>query len=160
MKKLSLCLLLALSVLTSCSDDDSNNTDTNSGGGLTNNPLSGTVYGQDFTIQGGRAQHVTMFNVESISIDVSALALGCGAPSTDTSFPIRIVAPRQEGTFTTDVYVTFNDPNSTDYVSVSGGNTVEITSLTATTVKGKVRSGSTTTNNYINGSFELPICQP
>jgi hypothetical protein len=155
MKKLAFCLFLAGSLFVSCSDDDSSNTNDN-GNGLSNNPVSGQLYGQAFNIQGGRASLTSFFNIESVQIDISSQAIGCEASS--DNFPIRIIAPRQEGTFTTDVYVSFNDPNSTDYVSISSGNTVEITELTATSVKGRVRSVSSSTDNSVNGAFEVPIC--
>lgn len=160
MKNPLLYFLLAISLCISCSDED---TDTNKNAyGFSGNPISGTLYGRNFTMRGGRAARVNMFNVESIEIQLSAQNLGCEAASGSANFPIRITAPRATGVYTEDVYVTYEDPDSDSYVSVAsgmGGNLMEITSITETKVTGNIISSSTTTNNNINGSFEIPICQ-
>lgn len=156
MKKLTMCLLLAVSVFVSCSDDDSDTNNNNDG--WSNNAAAGKLYGEDFTMKGGRAAFISFANVESVQIDLSPELLGCSAQSGEENFPIRIIAPREEGTFTTDVYVSYSDPNSTDYVNVSNGNTIEITEVTPNFVKGRIRSTSASTDNSLNGTFDVSVC--
>ncbi len=156
MKKNVLFALLVPVLLMSCTSDDSEN---NTGTGISNSPVSGKLYGKNFTIAGGKASLVMFSGVESADIVISAQALGCSASSTSANFPIDIITPSAVGTYTTNVYVTFNDPDTDDFVSVSGGTTVEITSSTPTMIKGKIKTSSTTTNNNINGTFEIPICE-
>lgn len=140
----------------SCSGDDS---EENTGGGISNTPVSGKLYGKNFTIGGGKADFITFSGVESADIEITAQNIGCETASTSSNFPILITTPRAVGTYTSNVYVTFHDPDSDAYVSVSGGTTVEITAVTSTLITGKIKTSSTTTDNYINGKFEIPICQ-
>lgn len=158
MKKLTMCLLLAASVFVSCSDDDSDTSNNNNNDGWSGNPISGELYGNSFEMKGAKASFISFFDVQSVEIEISSQMLNCTAGSSDENFPIKIVAPREIGTFTNNVYVSYNDPNSTDYVSVSSGNTIEITALTPSFVRGRIRSASATTENAINGTFDVTVC--
>lgn len=156
MKKLVFAFLVTIFLFNSCSNDNTTTEQTND---FSNDPVSGKLYGSNFTMEGSKAALVTMFNIASVEIQLSSEDLGCEASSGSTNFPIRITAPRAVGAYTTDVYVTFNDPSSDNYVSVSNGSTIEITSITDTMVKGKIRASSNSNDNAINGTFEVPICQ-
>lgn len=152
MKKIALLIAMFFAVV-SCSSDDSSD----SNGGITDNPVSGTLYGNDFTLGGGKAYFEEIFGEESVEIWLTADDLGCETLGF-TDFPISIIAPRTEGTHTTGVYVTFTDPDSSDFISVSSGNTIEIISLTDTEIVGKIKASSTSTDNAIEGRFEISIC--
>jgi hypothetical protein len=119
---------------------------------LSNNPVSGKLYGNNFTLVGSRGS----VSGEFITLELSAQSVGCDGSI--ESFPISVYAPSAVGTYTTGVSVTFEDTNSSDFVSVSGGITVEIQSIGATIV-GRVKAASISTDNNINGKFTVPVCQ-
>lgn len=148
-------LLLLCSLLFSCSDssDDKVNED-----GISSNSLSGKLYGTNFTIGGGKGSLANVFGVDSFELYFTSQNLGCEALGF-SDFHITLIAPRQIGVFTNDVYLTFNDPNSSDFISLSSGITVEILSITDNLVIGKVKGASSSTDNFIEGKFEIPICQ-
>ncbi|MCA6422832.1 MAG: hypothetical protein IM568_08460 [Flavobacterium sp.] len=154
MKKISIFILLAF-LSFSCSDDSDENSND---GAITNNPVSGELYGTPFTIGGGKGVFDEVFGVDSVELYLTTEDLGCETLGF-SDFPITIIAPRIVGVHTTDVYATFNDPDSSDFISLSGGITVEIISITDDLVVGKVRAVSTSTDNSIEGKFELPICE-
>ena len=137
-------------LLFSCSSTEE--TDDNSTSGLSNNPVSGTVYESSFALGGGRANVATDY----VTIELSSQSIGCDDSSSD--FPITVYVPNAVGTYTTDVSVTFEDPNTDDFVSVSGGVIVEIQSI-GTSIVGRVKATSISTDNSINGKFTIPVCQ-
>jgi hypothetical protein len=155
MKKLSLCLLLALSVLTSCSSDEETTTVVNEEG-LSSEPLKGVVYGDAFTIGGGYARRQNINQVESISMNISSQQLDCDDAGSN-GFPIYVLAPASVGTHTTNVSASFDDEETGGFVSTAY-ITVEITSITETMVKGKILAKTSSEDNNINGAFSLPIC--
>ena len=145
--------------LTSCSSDDSSSTDNNNNnGGISNNPVSGTLYGDDFTIGGGYARMQTINEVESFTLYMTDENLDCD-DAFSGDFPIVVRTPSAIATHTTGAAISFNDPGSDDFISVGSGVTVIITEVTDTMVKGKVKGASTSTDNDINGTFSLPICE-
>ena len=157
MRKLPFALLLFLSVFTfSCSSSDDDN-DGNEPTTISDNPVSGQLYGEAFTMDGGKAVLREVFDVQSVEIHLTAEDLGCETLGF-SDFPITITAPAAVGVHTTDVYASFEDPNSSDYISLSGGITIEIISL-GNTVVGKVLAASTSTESNINGKFDVEICQ-
>jgi hypothetical protein len=150
MKRIAFCLVFFITTLLfSCSSTEDTD-DTNSG--LSNNPVSGTVYEDSFVLGGGRGAE----NVEFLTIELTSQSIGCDDSSID--FPITIYAPYAVGIHTTDVSVTFEDPNTDDFVSVSSGVIVEIQSI-GTTIVGRVKATSISTDNSINGKFTVPVCQ-
>jgi len=153
MKKFAL-LIALFSMIVSCSSDDSGD----GTGGITDSPVSGKLYGQDFNLGGGKASIDEFFGEEMIEIWLTSENLGCETPGL-SGFPISIYVPKAEGTHTSGVSVTYRDTESSDYISLATGNTVEIISLTETQVIGKIKSASTTTDNNIEGKFEIEICQ-
>lgn len=156
MKKLSAIITFFL-VLTfiSCSTDEETNTIDN--GEISNNPVSGELFGSSFTMNSNKARNAIVFGIESVEIYLSAQELGCEILGT-SGYPIYIVAPKAVGTHTTNVFVTFNDPDSDDFVSISSGITVEIISINESSVVGKVKAASTSTDSSINGKFESTFC--
>lgn len=153
MKKITIFILLAFLGF-SCTDDS----DENSTGAISNSPVSGKLYGSDFTIGGGKGIFDDVFGVESVELYLTAEDLGCETLGF-SDFPIIVIAPSEVGTHTTNVFVTFNDPNSSDFISLSGGLTVEIISITDDLVVGKVKAASSSTENAIEGKFEIPMCE-
>ena len=142
-------ILFLVTLFSSCSSTED---ETEDNGGLSNNPVSGTLYGNAFTLVGSRGS----VSGELITIELSAQSVGCDGTFED--FPISIYTPNAVGTYTTNVSVSFEDPNSSDFVSVSGGITVEIQSI-GNTIVGRVKAASVSTDNTINGKFTVPVCQ-
>ncbi|MFL9843041.1 hypothetical protein [Flavobacterium rhizosphaerae] len=156
MRKMFLSAFVAATLLVSCSSDDSD--DTNSNGGFSNGPVSGTIYNEDFTAAGGVARPITLSSTESLYIYLGTSALNCESSTANT--PIWITVPAAEGTYKpqTDGHVQFR---STDGDSFEGAidAEIEITSITETSVKGKVKAtGFDDDENNINGTFEVPYC--
>ena len=157
MKKLILSFLTVFSLL-ACSTDDEN-TGGDNGSGISNSPLSGKLYGVNFTADGGRADLNVVFGDAVVEIRIGSEGLACETSQFSGEFPIRITAPRTEGTHNSNVYVTFNDPNSDSFISVSGGIEIEIITLTETSVDFKIKATSTSTDNNINGRHQVVICE-
>jgi hypothetical protein len=156
MKKLSTIFVsLFILICISCSSDEETNIKGNDE--ISNNPVSGKLYGSSFTMNSSKARNAVVFGNESVEVYLSSQNLGCGILGT-SGYPIYIVAPRTVGTHTSNVYVTFNDPNSSGFISISSGVTVEIISINGTTVIGKVRATSQSTVSEINGKFESTFC--
>lgn len=149
---------MAASVFVACSDDDNDSNNNNNDGGWSNNPAAGRLYGEDFNSQSGKSKFISFYDVQSIQLELSSELFNCSAPSSEEYFPIKIIVPRSEGIHTSNVYVGFSDPNSTDYVNVSSGNIVEITELTPQRVKGRIKTSSVSTDNSLNGTFNVPVC--
>ena len=149
-------LALAALFAFSCSSDDDNN-DNPPADQLLNTPVAGTIYGDAFVISadGGYASNILSNEVEKVNIYLTAESIGCDAPD-GSEFPVSILAPRAIGTHTANVSASFNDMNSTDYVSTSN-ITVEIISV-GETVVGRVMGSSLSEGNTINGKFEVPYC--
>lgn len=154
MKKIALLIAMFFAVA-SCSSDDSGDSN---GGGITDNKVSGKLYGSDFTLGGGKASLIEFSGVESVQILLTAQDIGCETFGS-SDFPITIFTPKAVGTHTAGVSVTFRDTESTDYISVGSGNTLEIISVTDTQIVGKIRAASSSTDNHIEGKFEISICQ-
>lgn len=71
--------------------------------------------------------------------------------------PISITAPNEEGVYDSRIYVSFNDPDSDDFISVSSGFKLEIISLTADAVEFKIKVESGTTDNKLEGMYQVAI---
>lgn len=156
MKKLSTVVLslFMLSILSCSSDEESDN---NTGTEISNNPVSGKLFGKSFQMNSNKARSADIFGNPSVEIYLTAQNLGCEVLGT-AGYPVYIVAPRVVGIHTNNVFVTFNDPDSDDFISLSSGITVEIISLDETSVVGKVKAASTSTDSSINGKFESTFC--
>ena len=139
----------------SCSSDDADNTTPEDQ--FLNTPVAGTVYGEAFVISanGGRASNILSNEVEKVYIYLTAENFGCDAPDA-AEFPVTLLVPRTVGVHTTNVSASFKDMNSTDFVSTSNIK-VELISI-GETVVGRVMGTSVSTDNTINGKFEVPYC--
>lgn len=154
MKKITV-ILFAL-IAFSCSDSDSPEEEIITG--ISDNSVSGKLYGANFALNGGKGFLTNVVGVDSYELYFTSQDLGC--ETTEFSgFPITLTAPREIGTHTTNVYLKFRDPNSSDFVNTSSGITVEIISNSNNLIVGKVRGAAVTTDNSIEGRFEIPICQ-
>lgn len=156
MKKLAFCFALFISAFTiSCSSDEEDTTNSDSGA-ISNSPATGSVYGNNFTTGGGLASETNMFGVDSYRIELASSTVGC-ADIVDS--PVVVFVPKTIGTHTSNVYVTFSDTDSDDYVSVSSGIKVEITSIGEHLVgKVKAQTGTSSESSTINGKFDVLIC--
>lgn len=156
MKKLAFCFALFISAFTiSCSSDEEDTTNSDSGA-ISNSPATGSVYGNNFTTGGGLASETNMFGVDSYRIELSSTTVEC---SDIVNSPVVVYAPKTMGTHTTDVFVTFNDSDSDDFVSLSSGVTVEIISVGEHLVgKVKAQTGTSSESSTINGKFDVIIC--
>lgn len=155
MKKLLLPAMVAASLLISCTSEDS---DESANGGFSNDPVSGVVYDEAFTFGGGKASPITVNGVESLYIYLGESALNC--ESSTSACPIWIVVPEAVGSYTpqTDGHLQFED-NADGGFEGSLDAEIEITSITATTVTGKVKAtGFYDDENSINGTFTVPYC--
>lgn len=146
--------LFMLTVMSCSSDEDSGSGDTKA---ISNNPVSGKLFGKTFQMNSNKARNANIFGEESVEVYLSAENLGCGVLGT-SGYPIYIVAPRKVGVHTTNVFLTFNDPNSDDFISLSNGLTIEIISISETSVVGKVKAASQSTESSIEGKFESTFC--
>lgn len=156
MKKIILSVCVSLALFACSNDDETGSKDDSSG--ISNDPLSGMLYGETFDATGGRADYQNVFGEDMVVIQLSSEGLGCETGEFSGYFPINITVPQAEGTYNQGVYVSFNDPNSSDFISVSSGMDVEILSLTADTVEFKIKVSSTTTANNLEGKYQVAIC--
>ncbi|MDT0294838.1 hypothetical protein ACFQ3R_00450 [Mesonia ostreae] len=158
MKRLFFTFFISIALL-SCSSDDSNDDGNGNGNdGISNDPLSGILYGEEFIVDGARADLREVFGENMLVIQLSNEGFGCEKGEFSGAFPISITAPNAEGYYESGIYTSFNDPNSDDFLSVSSGFDLEVISLTADAVEFKIKVESGTTNNNINGKYTATIC--
>lgn len=149
-------MFLAASMLTSCSSsDDTNETITD---GFSNEPVAGVIYSEDFTIGGGKASSVTLNEVESLNIYLSEADIDCDGVFQN---PIWITVPEAVGTYSRtegEMTLQFRDATG-DSFEGSLDAEVEITEITETSVKGRVKAtGFYEDENSINGTFDVQYC--
>ncbi|WP_291085750.1 hypothetical protein [Flavobacterium sp. BFFFF1] len=156
MKKLlyGISAMLLLLNFSCVSDEDTTEEET-----LSNNPVTGTVFGRTFTVNpdGGKASNILSNGVEGVYIYLTATSVGCGLEPETFEYPVIIFAPRAIGTHTTNTSILFKDLESDDFVSAAGQITVEIISV-GDTVVGRVLAPALFYDNHINGRFEVPYC--
>ncbi len=155
MKKIMFSAIAAATFLASCSSDDSDKTTTT--GGFSNSPVSGVIYDQDFTVGGGTASTVNANGQDMLYIHLGRTTMDCDS---DAETPIWIIVPAAVGDYTSEdgATVQFSDDESGSF---EGGYNehIVITSITATTIKGKViAEGFDEAENSINGTFEVVNC--
>lgn len=126
---------------------------------ISNNPVTGTVYGSTFTVnpEGGKASNILSNGIEGVYIHLTATTVGCGLEPEGFEYPITIFSPRAIGTHTTNTSIFFKDLESDAFVSAAGQITVEIISV-GETVVGRVLAPAFYYDNHINGRFEVPYC--
>ncbi|WP_374949083.1 hypothetical protein [Mucilaginibacter sp.] len=125
-------------------------------------PVSGMIYSSAFTAQNAVVRTVSFSYQNYKPGDLFNIYLSanknddCAADI--NRFSVRLSVPKKIGKFTeNDIYVLIDDPNSTDGALFSSDSVIEITSITADKVTGKVDARFQ--NSYIKGSFEAKICQ-
>lgn len=159
MKKLFYSMFIAVALMTSCSSDDDSNTSGNpSNGDFSNNPVAGVIYGEQFTIGGGKATSIQLNDVPSFYIYLNQNDINC---DDSVSNPIWISVPsevgvyeRQEGEMT----LQFRDVNGESFEGSSDAR-IEITEITDTMITGKVMGdGFDEGENSINGTFSVQYC--
>ena len=146
----TLSILFLAFALNSCSSSDDTPAE-----GFSANPVSGTIYGDEFTYSGGYASNINSGGVDKLNITLSASSYNCNDIGTST--PLSISCPKVLGLSTTNTILFFKDLENGEFVNVSSGVQVEIISI-GETVKGKVKGASISENCSINGTFEVPIC--
>jgi len=125
-------------------------------------PVSGKIYSSTFTAQNAVIRNVSFSYQNYKPEDLFAIYLsenkGDDCSADLSKFAVRLSVPKKIGKFTeNDIYVLLEDPNSTDGALFSSDSVIEITSITADKVTGKVDAKFE--NSYIKGSFEAKICQ-
>ena len=127
---------------------------------MSNNPASGKLYGNNFTVNaaGGKAQNITANDIEGVYIYLTNNTVGCGETPDGFEWPIWIFTPRAVGTYTFQDHadITFKDPDADSFEGAFNVK-VEIISV-GETVVGRVVAGYPGDQNYINGKFEVPYC--
>ncbi|MFP9098067.1 hypothetical protein ACLI09_03355 [Flavobacterium sp. RHBU_24] len=153
MKKIFFRLFAGALVFVSCSSTDDSASSENTG--FSNNPVSGTVYSSSFSLGGGYARPITLSGVASYYIYLDTADIDCFAATTS---PVYMGMPAAIGSYdSADAFLVFKKANG-DYESTSEIK-IEITAITETTVKGRVRAeGSDASENYVNGTFEVQYC--
>jgi len=119
--------------------------------------VTGKLYGKDFTVASGKANlRIIDFQEEGCEIFLSSGKNdGCGTVNDNFNVIIRI--PRKVGKFT-DYYAILSEPGTSNFSMFTDGNLFEITSISATTIKGYLKVTSATTNSSLEGVFEATIC--
>ncbi|MFC0521471.1 hypothetical protein ACFFGL_12265 [Mesonia maritima] len=148
-------LILAL-VIESCSSDDDSSSD-NGGSEIPDTLVSGELFGEPFTGNGSSAYVIETFDEERLSVFLSSEDVGCETNQFSEAYTITISGPRTEGS-TNDVFVSFSDPNSEDFITVGSGIDYEIISITQTEIEAKIRVNSSDGKNNLEGKFTAPIC--
>lgn len=153
MKKLFLVCFLAGSVL-SCSTDNDGNTD------IQDQILAGTVAGKNFTFQSGQSFFSSGSNQDQINIYVTNELVDCGTSVLDYGLRISAKVPYQVGVYT-DINIVTSDSGSTPFNSL--GETVEITSVSAMEISGKMKlikpASVIAPESIFEGTFTVPICE-
>lgn len=148
----ALSILFLVIALNSCSSSDDN---APAAEGFAANPVSGTIYGNQFTYSGGYATNINSGGVDKLNITLSGSSINCSDFGIST--PLSISVPKVVGLNTTNTFLFFKNLENDNFVNVSNGVQVEIISI-GETVKGKVKGASISENCSINGTFEVPIC--
>lgn len=151
----TLSILFLAFALNSCSSSDEKPAADEEG--FSAGPVSGTIYGDQFTYIGGYATRATINEVDKLSIRLSEANLDC-TDFGSSNIPVSITCPAVIGVSTANNTIFFKDVSQTDGDFVTATNVqVEITSIGAT-VKGKIKGKSLGDEGAINGTFEVPLC--
>ena len=150
-------MLIAALLLTSCSSSDED--EKVSTGGFSDKPVSGVVYNKKFTVAGtGVAGALKSNGEDTFYIHLSDIATNCDS---DTSkAPLWLIVPATVGTHNSldGAHMQFRDVANDGFEGSSA--TIEIISITSTTVKGRVMSDSFNDDkNSINGTFTAQLCE-
>lgn len=153
--KHSIIFLFSLFVLVSCSSDDEGSDS------ISDQVLTGTLQGESFTFVAGKAfETETSAGELAYSLNLTNVAAVCDDFVGDFDLRISVTVPQEVGVFT-DINIVDQNGNDTPFNNL--GETVEITSLTSTSIAGKMklsRSNSEIAEESIfEGTFTLPICQ-
>lgn len=154
--KVNFYLLFVLVFILSCKKKDNPQPEAST------TPVSGKIYSSTFTAQNAVIRNVSFSYQNYKPEDLFAIYLSANKGDDCTAdinkFSVRLSVPKKIGKFTeNDIYVLLEDPNSTDGALFSSDSVIEITSITADKVTGKVDAKFE--NSYIKGSFEAKICQ-
>ncbi len=157
-------LILPLLFLASCSDDEDDTTD-NCTADFVSQTATGLFMGNTFTMVEGTAGENFADSTEFWITLYGEAVTGDACDNFNFDKPdlsIIFTVPMTVGTYELSFgaySVTFNDasvPNTTNAdVAVCGA--VEITSITATTVSGKIDADADA-NSYLNGNFTVERC--
>lgn len=159
LKRIKSLSIVCVSVLliSSCSysdDDISNDNNDNQGEELSNAPLSGEVYGESFSAEGGTADFITLNGQDVISVSLYSQDVACD--NSESSW-IRLDIPREVGMHEANVTGLIKDPNSNDFQSLTNIK-VELVSFDDNTVEAKALINRPSINSFVNGAFEIQVC--
>lgn len=155
MKKILLLFLLSIFII-GCSKDDENDS-----GDIKDQVLTGIVQGKPFIFKGGKAFGTTTFDDEpGISLNLTNVTANCDAAVFDFELRINAVVPRKVGVFN-DINIVDQDGDDLPFNNLD--KTVEITSLSATEISGKMKLNRPETSiaeeSVFEGAFTLTICE-
>ena len=143
---LKLSALIIFVFLASCSTEDDNNSD------ISNSNLSGTVFGESFTSQGGKA-----FNSgDNISINITNINANCTSTVLDYDLYVSTTVLFEVGTYN-NVNVVFHKDDETNPLNVLQ-STVIIEEITATSITVKIKSEADFSDNSVAGTFTVDYC--
>ncbi len=153
MKKLFWSLVVLITFVSCSSDNDDSSS-------ISNQILTGTVEGQAFTFMGGQAFFRSSTSTEEITIYLTNEDLGCETDIFDYELTISATVPNMVGVYT-DINIVTQDGNNTPFNSL--GETVEITSVSATEISGKMKLNKEGSEMFaesiFEGSFTVSICE-
>ncbi|WP_158974134.1 hypothetical protein [Cellulophaga sp. L1A9] len=156
MKKLFWSLILAVTFM-SCSSDK----DDSSSSSISDQALVGTVEGEAFTVQGGKAFFRSSTSTEEITIYLTNENFGCESDIFDYNLTINTTVPNMVGIYT-DVNIVTQDGNNTPFNHLAE-TIVEITAVSDTEISGKMKLNKEGTEAFpesiFEGAFTVSICE-
>ena len=155
MKKILVLFLLSI-IIIGCSKDGESDS-----GDIKDQVLTGIVQGKPFTFKGGKSFGTTTFDDEpGISLNLTNVTANCDAAVFDFELRINAVVPNKVGVFN-DINIVDQDGDDIPFNNLD--KTVEITSLSATEVSGKMKLNRPETSiaeeSVFEGTFTLTICE-
>lgn len=149
-KILKTAIILLSILLSNCSDNKVNIVTSTED--ITDENLSGTVYGESFTAMGGKAFDI---GDDSVSINITNVSGGCDSLISEYDLYISTTFSLQLGTYK-GLNIIFHKDGETSLNFF--GTILEVSSFTDTTITVKIKIESGTENN-IEGSFTLDYCK-
>jgi len=145
--KLSLLLISTFGI--SCSSDDDS-----SSSSISDSVLTGTVFGENFTAEGGQAFDTSFGDEELVSINITNIIAGCESSIFDYDLSVSTSVPFEEGTYE-DSNVVFRQEGETPLNVLS--STVIIEEITEETITVSIDANSS--DSDVEGVFTVDYCE-
>lgn len=148
-----ICSIFCLNSCTIESEDDNGNGN-NQNEELSTAPLTGQVYGENFSVIGGTARFLSLNGEDVIRVSLYDVQVSC----TDIADQvISLNLPREVGVHQAGVTGSISDPNSSDFLSLVNIK-VEVLSFDNTEVSGRVLIDRPSVDSFVNGTFTVQFC--